>query len=732
MLLQWAMKNQLTSRTRAVGFGCLLLLFVWASEVSAQYSAAGAFATSGYRGRTPLSVNYTLDMPPTLAMGSVEITISDLSGPSKADRNLEIVVYVKEWGRRNCIAYRKALQLAEGATTAQLSIPFPCTQSQIAWDVGVFEDGRDIEDTRRPKNNQASYHWYHSNQWNGVAIIGCLQASAADDATQAATTKVFSDYAAAQYAKANVKNQQIAMPGGTIVNTARLLLANDASGDWRSYFAYPAWFVTADAMREINDSLPQVAEALRTYVSAGGMLAVYDAQSPEAYQAANRLLGCPEAYATHWEAYSDSEFGEWTVRATGAKDAIRSNAETDQKSGAKAATTAAGNAPISTFAELFSKQKVLIRPFARGSVLVTRKSASELLVALDGVLMNTGVRYTRTLPDLTAAARDENWFWQNLILEVGKPPVLVFCIMVTLFSAVLGPGLLYFTGRIQRRSLMIFLVPAVSLLATLAIVLYGVLHEGFETYVRVHSVTAYDAPSQVAFGWSRQNYFSGLPSREGLSFPRDAYVRPVQANEGTRYSNDPDPRMNMDGMVSFAAVQTWKSWLKPRQHQQLLVGHRVDSSTIPISTEAGVSGGLLLKNLTDTTLPFVVLRGAADDYYITTDLGPMKSVDLLPQDRDSVAVIVGRVGADFKPVVPPELASGSDSLLNFGRSRGSRVAYQTQSDIIGEALKVFMTDDIELNRYGFVTLVPEFDAIAIPLKGIQSDNVNLAIGVAPW
>ena len=378
-----------------------------------------------------------------------------------------------------------------------------------------------------------------------------------------------------------------------------------------------------------------------------------------------------------------------------------------------------------------SSEKVLGRDYGRGRVVICSRPLHELMPSQIGSLVDT--KAEKTLCVLTAKSHDGSWFWQNLIIEVGKPPVWAFCVLVTLFGALLGPGLLLFTGRLQRRSLMIFLVPSVSLVATLAIVLYGVLHEGFDTHIRIHSVTAYDNPAQVAFGWSRQNYFSGLPPRDGLQFSADAYVRPVAPDDAGRYSGMPDPRRNLTGTVSVGEKQTWHDWLKPRQHQQLLVGHKVDPRTIPISTERNEAGKLVLKNLTKVKLPLVVLRGDKDDYYFEADLGPHESREPEIQDLESVTVAVSRVGAEFKPKIPPELDGGSDSLLNFGNPRRYARAYYVQaSEIINDAFKRYLSDELELEPHGFATLVPEFDAIEIPLKGIQSDNVNLVIGVDPW
>ena len=71
--------------------------------------------------------------------------------------------------------------------------------------------------------------------------------------------------------------------------------------------------------------------------------------------------------------------------------------------------------------------------------------------------------------------------------------------------------------------------------------------------------------------------------------------------------------------------------------------------------------------------------------------------------------------------------------MNFGNPRRYARSYYVQaSEIINDAFKRYMSDDLALEPHGFATLVPEFGAIEIPLKGIQSDNVNLVIGVDPW
>ncbi len=760
---------------RAIALLAVMIL-VSSTPVAAQYANGGAFATRGYRGRTPLSVSYNLNMAPSMSLGIVNVNINDTAGPSKVDRKLTVVLYTHIYGQAaDGLAYRYNVELAEGMTKTELEIPFPATEAQFCWDVGVFEEGRDIEDKRKNKNsNQQDYHWsYNFNQTGNLLSVAGLMATTVDPKAEARNLKAVSNYIDAQVNAA----QQAARGGGvgTVTNSNPLIPVDEASGDWRHYFPYPVWIASVDAIAEINDKQTHVAAALRTYVSAGGTLLISQVDTNATMVSVNRLLSGPggNAELASWKSISKAAPAAWWIldsendlKAVTDGSSANSTASSTQKiEGAGAIFDAAlltdtlletglgshrhnindvmaalGLDDVSLgqleegrsrLMNSLSTDKLLERSYGRGKIIICNRRLDELLASQ--VKMIVDAKADQSVCALTSRSHDGSWFWQNLILEVGKPPVWAFCVMVVLFGAILGPGLLTFTGRIKRRSLMIFLVPAVSLVATLAIVLYGVLHEGFDTYVRTHSVTYYDGPAQVAFGWSRQNYFSGLPPREGLNFSVETYVRPVAPDDQANYSGMPDPRRNIDGTITVGENQTWNGWLKPRQHQQLLVGHKVDPRTIPISTKRNDSGKLVIKNLTEMKIPLVVLRGDKDDYYLEADLGPNESREPEVKDLDSVRVAVSRIGADFKPKIPPELDGGSDSLLNFGSPRRYNRAYYVQaSEIINEAFKRYLSDDLALEPHEFATLVPEFNALEVPIKGIQSDNVNLVIGVDPW
>ncbi len=788
----------------------LLILFAEHQALAQVSVGGGAYATRGFRGRAPLKVVYSMELAPSMTIGFVKVSITDPTGPSKVDRRLRVVLYTHNYGQNlDNLAYHYDIVLAEGMTSTSFEIPFISAESQFAWDVGVFEEGRDIEDTRKSKkSNQPEYHWaYNFNQTGNLMWVAGLMATNADPKSEARNLNAVTTYLNAQ---TPVQNSGFA--GTTAVATSPLNLTLDqASSDWRKYFPYPMWIASVEAVAEINEKYPKVADALRTYVSAGGILLVYEVKSSGDMASLNRLLSNTggNAELASWKSIGSPTPPWWilppreqtqpspsksSTTATAptpdlpATPATQANPATPATPSTNAASSTKTPEPESPKAQpaiegagamfdaalltdtlletglgshrdnlnglmavlgfedmtleqleegrarlltALTTDKLLQREYGRGKIIICNRSLHELQD--NQIAMFTNAKDDKSIGALTARSHDGSWFWQNLILEVGKPPVWAFGAMVALFGLLLGPGLLAFTGRMQRRSLMIFLVPSVSLVATLAIILYGVLHEGFDTHVRIHSVTVYDTPAQVAFGWSRQNYFSGMPPREGLQFSEQAYVRCVGPEDASNYSGMPDPRYNIEGTVAIGEKQIWNEWLKPRQHQQLLVGHKVDPKTIPIATERAESGQLVLTNRTAMTLPLVVLRGDKDDYYLETDLAPNESRELEVKDIDTVTASVSRIGVDYKPTIPPELDGGSDSLLNFGNPRRYSRTYMVQaSEIINDAFKRYLSDDLDLEPHGFAALVPEFEPIEIPLKGIQSDCVNLVIGVDPW
>ncbi len=649
-----------------VGWLCLV-----APQACAQ-SLTDTMFTRSFGGRDVLAVNTVVDVSPQCTFGVARAVVSS-NKPSTADRDLTIVFYLKSYGSQaeGGVAYRVPVRLEEGKSRAQVEIPHVQYMSAVAWDVSVYEDGRDIEDKRRNVNSGSAIPNYISNEGEHYCL-NCLCATNEPEAE-------FLDFAEAFDEGLLGNNRQRINRNGS---NKRVVPIREASHDWRSYLGAGCWLASVQAVKEINQS-PAVAQALRTYISSGGCVLIHDVQDTQAIRAIARLLAIEDEKVDEWLSVSD-----------------------------------------------LSGTDLVSRRVAFGQVHISDRP----LMAISSVIdPNQFARENAGFASLNQNL-DGNWFWRNLIRSVGKPPIWMFCAMVTLFGAVLGPGLLVVTGRMARRSLMILLVPAISLVTTFAIVAYSVVNEGFETHVRVTSVQALDPVSQQSFVWSRQNYFSGLPPREGLNLSPLTYARPVLPEQS--YSNySSDPKKNISRTVNLLPdQQIWSGWLKPRQQQQVLIGHSVAAAKMPVSIQQEQKNSVRLANESQAELLVVLVRGSGDDYYLAEKLAVGGALTVAAIDEDAASLSVSKLMVDYRPESPPELRAGG-SLLDFGSSaRRARVAANAYEadDVLNTQFQRNLSDKLDLPKFGFAVLATESDIVEVPLDGRSTENLHLIVGVQPW
>ncbi len=751
---------------------CLIcVLMCWTANCPAYAQTSGNtinYLTRSYQGKSPLSILANIDFSESMLIATLNTTITCNAGPSPSDRRLELVLYIKNWTESDgAVAYRFPIVLPQGKNSIQFSTPF-CLTNQASWAIDIFEDGREIVDRRSSVRSGSADFQYISYTQSGYDVF---LASLIDSKTDAS---IANNVLARFPGNANLNRNRInnmAIAGTPSTNTSRVVSVDNASEDWRSYFAYSGWVVSPLAVDEILRTRPKVATAIRSYVAAGGTIIASDfSQSESSIESFNRFL-----YGTQ----ESPNAAKWTSLGTGPRRWWSTNSVQENVNEKEQATKSAPNRSLNLngaafdaiilgetvltakyngywddanavlrvfgfrsysappFSESRDKllgdlvtDKLLVTRFAGGQVVVATRPLNELSV--DEITTITQRLKGRGW-EAVAPGSDGSWYFQNMIMEVGKPPVWAFCAMVGIFGSVLGPGLLLFTSH--RRSLMIFLVPIFSLIATSLVIAYGVLHEGFDSHVRVTSVTHFDGRSKSGFAWSRQNFFSALPPREGMKFASDTFIRKVYDHEfGGRVVGGIDPRRSNRYNVYIAEQQRWVGSLRPRQHQQYLIGHPVSADHIPIQVMVDADDQLQVTNLTDQLLPFVVLRGRETDYYLVTDLAPGQSQTCKEDTFDIIANQVSKLSSEIRPRVPEELQS-RNSLMTFGSTRNYWAVQGTVGgvDVLSNAMADYLTDKIKLDPYGFITIVPDFKGISVPIEGKRAGNsLNVVTGVLAW
>lgn len=692
-------------RARRFSLGLLALCCVVLSP-SVTFGQFDSIRTVG-RNVDALQVDTTFAQSANQMVSVAKITVSNPSRLSPRDRNLVVVLYVQPRSQSDSYAYRARALLAEGQKSVTVEIPHAFLAYQSAWDVGVFENGRDIENKRNRPQNQMSYHWTNSGGNSGAIAFGVI-AGTSDDATK--LTQAANSLATNNNLSPQTRTQVINNNFNTITTTsyvpgvgaAEVLSVSQLPTDWRAYMSRIAWYVSVNSLVEMQTTFPEAAAAFKQYVASGGAAMVLEVEAAEEFEKAVGFF-CK----------SDARLQGWQTRKHSATVLRTETSVTTEE-----------------FAEkLKDKNYFLTRKFAAGEFSFTSASLSELKDLNENGIQ---VRHSGVSEAQMAYHSDGNWFWRNLISSVGKPPVWAFCVIVTLFSAILGPGLLFLTGRIQRRSLMIFFVPVISLISTLAIVAYGVLHEGFGSYTRVTSVSFIEPEEGLGFAWSRQNYFCGLPPRAGLQVPNEVFVRPV-ASEEDNYVGIRDPRRNVGTRIEITEdTSQWVNWLKARQQQQLLVGNLIDSPQAPVKLSAS-EDGLVVENVSGFDLPFFVARGSQDDYYFTTELSAGQVVTLESQERPDVSSRVGTAMVDFRPLPPPEMADGG-TILDFGiaRRRTSAAENSAINEVINKTLSTYMSSQLKMEPFTYATVVPENKNVFVPVEGQDDESMHFIVGAQAW
>jgi hypothetical protein len=734
-------------RYRCIASAALLTsLVLQSASLRAQSSvtAPDVMVTRARPSAQPLRITTYIETGARRQQAIAHINVKDPKGPSPNDRNLLITLHVTSIGAGiGGFSTSQTVQLAEGQTQVELQIPFVNSGVQSYWDLEVFESGRSIEDNRTKPNNRLDFQFDESAVQ--VSYFGALQGTNEPSAEVRSSIGKLTANANLNLAPSSqiAINTMIATTGARVVagsGGARIVPTKEASQDWRRYFAYQSWFVSLPTLRECVNSRPQIAKALREYVAAGGTVILYGVESVE-------QLDVVDIWLQREQSKSEWQFSEFVAERIEAflappePELEGRNADPQDTSIAKQEkeSTRVDKAKLRGLYAMRSKRSMsaedadkalnngvsLQTRYVEGLVLSVNTQDPNFTTNLAGTLSPT---YNMVTPQ-----SDGNWFWRNLITSVGKPPVWAFAALVGLFGLVLGPGLLLITGMIGRRSLMIFCVPVVAILATLCIISYSVLYEGFDNHIRVISQTRFDVSTGDGFVWSRQNYFCGLTPREGISFSQNVYARPTVADQTERFMYE-NPKKTSRYRITNTDRQYWQGWIRPRQQHQALVGHPVEGMQSPVrisSTGAGAgkTSALQIENTSAFELPFVVLHTVEDNYYFCDQLAPGESrvCERVPEKEAGAYIQTAMV--DLRPQIPAGMEEGGTLFRNFNSSSDFR---GVGNDMISQTLKKYLSDQLRLPDYCFVTIVPQNELVEVPLEGERSEDLHIIIGEGQW
>ena len=253
------------------------------------------------------------------------------------------------------------------------------------------------------------------------------------------------------------------------------------------------------------------------------------------------------------------------------------------------------------------------------------------------------------------------YFLNFCIPGVGLAPVSAFRILLTLFVLAIGPLNYFLLRRFRRLNLLVITIPAGAILVTAALFTYALVSDGLSTRVRVRSATIIDQNRGRAVCWSRMCYYAGMAPSQGLKFPADVAVMPIEPPEyyKTRISRE----LIWDD-------EQWMSqgWLDARTlTQYLTIRSRPTTAGLEITPSPRGNNVIEVKNKLGTDIERMVVRMPDGKYYWAGDVD---------QDAKTTATAV-----EAAEVMKWQGKRRSQEQLEFPESmRGFRSYYSGLSD----------------------------------------------------
>lgn len=430
---------------------------------------------------------------------------------------------------------------------------------------------------------------------------------------------------------------------------------SEAPTQWLELTGFDFIILSMADLEELDKTAPKRFEAIRKWAHAGGNLIVYGIGADKARLGAIDLLVDKADMAAEWKAVAPSnkttniEFVSETMNNYGYSNGQEDSTKID-----------------------ISKDKVTqgyftvsARQAGLGSVLAiqesdifpgTRRQWTALINSIESWRSLWSVRNGVSLTKSNADS-----FWNFAIPGFGTAPVMLFVALISIFVIVLGPVNYAWLQRRNQLSMLIFTVPLGALLTIFSLVAYALLGDGVSTRVRNWSVTELDQRTGRGTSMSHQTYYAGIPPWNGLRFPADAAVYPVDQLE---------ERMNYGGDFEMKRQSRSANW---RDGQNLTLGF-ISSRTLsqmvviqPIRFE----GKLLVQNGKATnqlgvTIKHLLLRGDDDQVFYCADLAPGETAGLRPFDETGLTSIKDLMESD-----KPQLMEGFDSVSVSSAMMGS-------------------------------------------------------------
>ena len=200
--------------------------------------------------------------------------------------------------------------------------------------------------------------------------------------------------------------------------------------------------------------------------------------------------------------------------------------------------------------------------------------------------------------------------------DISSPPVLLFLLILLVFSILAGPVAIRVLARRNRRIHILWVLPAISAVFRLAIILSLLLFEGVRPTLGLHGAVVLDQRAGRAISHNTVSVYSPL-TLPRLEFPADAAVRPGDGTSG--------------GSVRMGRTASYEGWLSPRTPAGLFLA-RAFATPLRLDIREDPAGGPpTVVNALGVPVSNLTLTDSRGTLWCFNDtIAPGASVTLLP------------------------------------------------------------------------------------------------------
>jgi hypothetical protein len=328
-------------------------------------------------------------------------------------------------------------------------------------------------------------------------------------------------------------------------------------------------------------------------------------------------------------------------------------------------------------------------------------------------------------------------FLMFLIPGIGGVPVVMFLVLITLFSIVIGPLNYFVLARRKQLHLLLLTIPVMAFVTSLLLFGYTVVAHGFSVKARCRSLTFIDQPAKSAVTMNRLSIYAGQAPSAGMQFSRDTAVYPIF----------PENEEFESGQLDWTNTQALTSgWLRSRTRTQFLtVGHRTERGRLEVT--ASGSDTLTVANGFEWGFAPLVVTNDQGQVFVGKNVAAGDSIVLQLATEDElrdVATALMRHPLELPAGLSDGGVTGSlsgaprRSMRSYAYWRGVNISYHHQESQMEQVWLRLRTGAVPpgtetaLNSrdprtfYGLATQAPHIE-LGVP-KATEVNSVHLVMG----